>query len=638
MKMNTVKTIMCVFLLGTGFSCEDYLDKQPDDFLTLEKVFEDKSRVEEWLAAIYSGVPENYDNIMRCFDAFADDLAPSLGWAAYGWISSLDLQKGNWDATRAFEQRDRYWITLPRRIRSAYILMERIHPVEGLPQEEVDYMKAEARFLIAYFNSLRLTVWGAIPVQEGLANLEDPLDEMMIGQKPFDEVVELIDAELKAAAEILPPLYSDAKKYGRATSIMCHAVRARLLLFAASPLVNGNTYYANYVNDKGQTIFNQTPDATKWRRAADACKELIDLAHLNGHALYKEYKDGEIDPFLSYQNMLFTTYNNGNKEILFARAWGRTEVYDSRATPRGTAGNGGLGVTQTLVDAFFMKNGLPAITGYNADGSPIINAASGYSESSFSTGTTSAKTSWIEGASGANKANPTNVITQTGTYMMYVDREPRFYISVLYNGAWYRRENRSTTFYSNTYDGGPTHDAPSYGYLVRKKVHPDYDPRNKVNPYRPCVLYRLGEAYLNYAEALNECDPGNPDILVYLNEIRKRAGIPTYGTSAGEIAPPAGKAAMREAIWRERRVELNCENGTRWDDVRRWMIGEEALTGTFYGMNFSGTVKSDDKNNPAAYFVRSYVMDRSFTKRSYWMPIPQTEIDKNLNLRQLPGW
>jgi hypothetical protein len=625
---------MCALLLGISFSCEDYLDKQPDDFLTLEKVFEDKSRIEEWFSAVYSGIPENYNFLMRSLDSFADDIAPSLGWAAYGWVA-IDKQKGNWDATRDWDLRGRYWETLPRRIRSAYILLERIKTVDGLPQQEVDYLKAEMRFLIAYFHCMRLTTFGAIPVPEGLVDLESPAGDMMIGQTPFDEVVDLVDAELKAVAEILPPSYIEAQKYGRATSIACLAVRARLLLFAASPLVNGNTDYANYMNNKGQTIFNQTPDASKWQRAATACKELIDLAEANGHALYKEYKDGVIDPYMSYQNMLFTTANFGNKEILFARAYGDTDTYDRHAQPRGTAGNGGLGVTQTLVDAFFMKNGLPAITGYNADGSPVINAASGYNESGFSTEAVSAKTSWIEGASGNSASSANNVITPSGVYNMYVNREPRFYVSVLYNGAWFRRETRTTQFYSSQSDGGPTHDAPSYGYLVRKKVHPDVDPRTNVQPYRPCVLYRLGEAYLNYAEALNECDPGNPDILHYLNLIRERAGIPAYGSGAGQITVPAD---MKEAIRRERRVELNCENGTRWDDVRRWMIGEDVLNGTFYGMNFSGTKLSVDKNDPTAYFVRTEVMQRSFTKRDYWMPIPQEEIDKNPNLKQLPGW
>ena len=624
-----------VFCLG---SCTDYLDKEPDDYLNLEKVFNDKSDVESWLSAVYSGIVENYASAMRGFDSMADDIAPSLGWEAYGW-PVIGYQKGNFDPTTDWEYRGSYWYTLPRRTRSAYTLLERIHslPEQGLTDQEVEYMKNEAKFLIAYNNYSRLIVWGAIPVQQGMANLKS--DTLMIGQTPFDDVVNDTEAKLLEAARGLPPSYTDAKKYGRATSIMCYAIRARLLLFAASPLVNGNNDYANYRNNKGQLIFNPVYDPAKWTRAAKACKELIDLAAANGHELYKEYNsDGTIDPYMSFQNMLFVTANRGNNEILFPRAWVNSDSYDRHAQPRGTAGNGGLGVSQTLVDAFYMKNGLAPITGYNADGSPVINTASGYTETGFSSSDDVAKTKWIEGGPNGSTKNTTNVITQAGTFNMYCNREPRFYITVLYNGAWSRREGRNTQFYSGGYDGGPTHDAPSYGYLVRKKVSPDVDPRQNVAPYRPGVLYRMGDAYLDYAEALNESDPGNPDIVKYLNLIRERAGIPQYGTSAGLIPVPANQEEMREAIHHERRVELACENGTRWFDLRRWKEAEKQLSGIFYGMNFSGTLNSDNKSNPKSYFVRTPVMTRSFTKKNYWMPIPQDEIDKNPNLHQLPGW
>ena len=100
------------------------------------------------------------------------------------------------------------------------------------------------------------------------------------------------------------------------------AIRARMLLFAASPLVNGNDDpdYAAYQNNKGQNIFNSTYDPTKWERAVKACKELIDEAEANGYHLYYEYnEDGSIDPFMSYSNMCYKEFNQGNKEILFPR-------------------------------------------------------------------------------------------------------------------------------------------------------------------------------------------------------------------------------------------------------------------------------------------------------------------------------
>ncbi|WP_025764108.1 RagB/SusD family nutrient uptake outer membrane protein [Dyadobacter tibetensis] len=608
------KTCLAGILIFAMSACSSFLDKMPEDQLTLEMIFRDKTRTEDWLAGIYTNIPDPYWGHLRSigYDALSDDMAPSTGWEQFGW-NIVARQTGNWSPSSSWDAN--YWEELPRRIRSAYIFIENVKPNQAqlVSEEEVQLMKYEARFLIAYYNILLMEAYGAIPFQQKILEPGASEEELMIGQTPFDEVVAWADQELKTLSEVLPAAYTDSRKFGRATSIMCLAVRARLLLFAASPLTNGNPDYAGFVNNKGQNLFSTTYDASKWTRAMEACRELVQKAESNGHKLYQEYNpDGTIDPFLSYQNMLFKRVTDGNTEILFARPGSDFTSYDRHANPRGAAGNGGLGVTQSLVDAFFMKNGLP-----------IDDPNSGYSEKGFSEKADIRNTQWGEVQGNGQVALP-------GTYNMYVNREPRFYISVLYNGSWIRRESRLTKFYFGEIDGGPTHDAPQNGYLVRKKVHPDHDPRNGINPYRPGILYRLGEAYLNYAEALNEVDPGHPDILKYINLIRKRAGIP-------DLKAGMAQEEMRKAIRRERRVELNCE-GIRYTDIRRWKIGEQVLDGDFWGMNFSGTEKDDQLSNPKAYFKRSVYQKRLFSKKNYWFPVPQREIDKNPNLVQNPFW
>lgn len=620
--MTRIFKYMFATLVVVSFtSCKKYLDRMPDDQLTLEMIFKDKTRTEDWLAGIYTNIPDPYWGYTRdiAFDALADDLAPSTGWEQFGW-TVVSKQNGNWNSTS--EWTPNYWSELPRRIRAAHILIENVkpNPAQLVTEADVALMRYEARFLIAYYYSLLLDVYGAIPYHAGLYSPDASEKELLIGQTPFDETVNWIDAELKELASLLPPSYSNTQKYGRATSIMCLAVRARLLLFAASPLVNGNPDYADFKNHEGVALYNASYDPGKWVKATNACKELVDVAEANGHALYYERNsDGSIDPFLSYQNMMFKRRQDGNNEILFARPDCNFSEYDKHAQPRGTGGNGGLGITQSLVDAFFMENGLP-----------IDDPNSGYVEKGFSTAPEIRNTKWEEVRGGGK-------VTLENTYNMYTHREPRFYISVLYNEAWHRRENRRTQFYFGAMDGGPTHDAPQNGYLVRKKVHPDYDPRNNINPYRPGILYRLGEAYLNYAEALNETEPGNPNILKYLNLIRERAGIPQFGVGNGSLPVPGSQDAMRKAIRRERRVELNTE-GIRYRDIRRWKIGEEVLNGNFYGMNFTGAENNDNESNPKAFFKRSVYQRRVFTKKNYWFPIPQGEIDKNPNLVQNKGF
>jgi hypothetical protein len=175
------------------------------------------------------------------------------------------------------------------------------------------------------------------------------------------------------------------------------------------------------------------------------------------------------------------------------------------------------------------------------------------------------------------------------------------------------------------------YNAPQNGYLVRKKTSPltTFSP-TEYYIYRPDILYRLGEAYLNYAEALNESSPGHADILKYLNEIRERAGIPTYGSNPGQIPAPPDQTTMREAIRAERYVELCCE-GTRYDDLRRWKKAEELLTGKFDGMNFNGATE-------ATYYKRTVYQTRQYKKQFYWFPISQGQMDKNSNLIQTPFW
>ena len=618
MKINLyILLILLIFTLG---SCVDYLDKMPDDELTLEMVFNDKTRTEDWLAGIYASVPDPYWGYTRNigYDALSDDMAPSTGWEQFGW-NVISKQTGNWNPTSYWQAN--YWSELPKRIRSAYIFIDNVKPnnAQKVTEQEAELMKNEARFMIAYYYWLMVEAYGTVPLVLGLTPGDASEEELMIGQTPFDEIINWIDGELFELSTLLPPSYSDNKKFGRATSIMALSVRARMLLFAASPLVNGNQDYSGFVNYNGQELFNPNFDADKWTKAKDATKQLVDKAHDAGHGLYYEYlENGDIDPFLSYQNMMFKKPTEGNTEILFARPGSDHNSYDRHAQPRGTGGNGGFGVTQSLVDAFFMENGLP-----------IDDPNSGYIEKGFSIESEFRETNWIEVQ--GDQEGKEGQVTLPNTYNMYTHREPRFYVSVLYNGAWHRRENRTTRFMTGEWDGGPTHDAPQNGYLIRKKVHPSTDPRNGINPYRPGILYRLGEAYLNYAEALNEADPGNPEILFYLNKIRERAGIRM-------LTNVMGQDEMREAIKKERRVELNNESGIRYNDIRRWKIGQEALNKDFTGMNFYGSEYNDDESMSTSYFKRTVYQKRVFTKKNYWFPVPQSEIDKNTNLVQNPFW
>ena len=601
-------------------SCVDYLDKEPDTELTLPMVFEDKTRIEGWLANVYSHVPDPYWGYARKlgWDILSDDMTASERWRQWDW-KVIPMLLGEWTPSTDWD--GNYWARLPQLIREANIFIENVHPLpeQGISATEVTYMKAEMRFMIAYYYYLLSNTYGPVPFKPNyIAPTDFNLADLMEGQRPYYEVVDWVDKELQEVAKILPAKYTEARKYGRATSIMCLAVRARMLLFAASPLVNGNPDYANHKNKDGENLFSTTADKTKWAYAAQACKELIDAAEAAGHKLYtEENDDGTIDPFMSYQNLFLTRYDEGNTEILFARPGGSEYgEYEKHATPAASGGSGGLGVTQSLVDAFFTENGLP------------INDDSEYEETGFSdSDETRDNTVWDTEVNGG-------AITKSGTYKMYCNREPRFYITVSYNNSYFTQEKRLFDFFNGKKDNPHTHDAPQNGYLIRKKISPDLNVKQGTYKYRPGIVYRLGEAYLNYAEALNESDPGNVEILYYLNKIRERAGIRQYTTGATDEnyihVDLNDQAEMRKLIRAERRVELSCE-GIRYDDLRRWKEAENVLNGDFYGMNFSG-------KDPSSFYVRTPYLKRVYKKAYYWFPIHQSEMDKNDKLVQSPYW
>jgi hypothetical protein len=144
------------------------------------------------------------------------------------------------------------------------------------------------------------------------------------------------------------------------------------------------------------------------------------------------------------------------------------------------------------------------------------------------------------------------------------------------------------------------------------------------------VVYRLAEIYLNYAEALNEYAPGHADIKKYINLIRERAGIPQYGAAAGEVPEPASQDAWRQAIRKERRVELAFEYH-RYFDTRRWKIAEQTDGGPMYGMDVNATTTAD--------FSKRVVFEtRAFMKKNYLWNILQNELSKDKNLVENPGW
>ena len=219
------KTIYGAVLLLSAFgfsACSDYLDKENSTELDLELVFNDKERVEGWLGYIYSGIPDPYLGYLQRtgWDILSDDITPSeryrqfSGWGVIPFILGEWTTNSNWDAS--------FWSAFPQRIREANIFMQRVHALseQGITPTEVDYMKAECRFMKAYYYALLANTYGGIPfAPDEITPTNFNLSDLMVGQTPYDKVIDWCDKELLAASRILPAKYTEARKYGRATSV-----------------------------------------------------------------------------------------------------------------------------------------------------------------------------------------------------------------------------------------------------------------------------------------------------------------------------------------------------------------------------------------------------------------------------------
>ncbi|MFD2036944.1 RagB/SusD family nutrient uptake outer membrane protein [Belliella marina] len=306
--------------------------------------------------------------------------------------------------------------------------------------------------------------------------------------------------------------------------------------------------------------FNPSNDSEKWRKAAEAYKAVIDV---NAYQLNPSY-DRVFVRNLNSVESIHEIINSNRNDI------------ERNHTPVGyEGGSGGINPTQELVDAYEM-----------ADGS---------------------KFDW---------SNPDHASNP------FRDRDPRFYLSILYNGATWRE--RPVESYVGGRDGQGVNNATLTGYYFRKFLDPDVDLLRNQTSTKNHLLLRYAEVLLGYAEAQNEYE--GPDASVYeaVNRIRSRAGMPA-------LEPGLSQAEMRMKIRNERRVEFAFE-GQRFFDVRRWNIATDVFNSPITGLRIT-------QNGGGFQYERIAAENRVFTPNMYLFPIPQNEINSTGgSLQQNPGW
>ena len=614
-----MKKIYILFITITTLlfsSCSgDFLDvsKELAEQRSYESIFSSPEDTHRWLRDAYLGIPD----VTNIFSSNGY----SHPWPILSDELDLNAQPTDWNIEQITSSHFRahrwnnYWLY----IRQANIFLDRAQVIpesgdaEFIDEIELNYLKAQARFLRAYYHFLLFELYGPIPIMDFA---ESPTNiGIDYARNSVDEVVDFIYSELTAISNSLTdPNLANQSTNAIPTKGTALALRAKLMIYAASPLFNGGYDAALRVkNADGKRLFPDY-DANKWQKALDACQAFIDYANAGHYELFKVTNgDGIIDADRS----IYELHNSLNKEVIFARSsvgWGNVSGpsgFDGLSLPRGvrggSQGTGHLSVLQELVDDFFM------IDGYSIEESPL------YSEVGFT--------------SSADEDLTGN--TEAGTFKMYINREPRFYQSVFYNGRKWHIGEEQVWFNSggNSDNGVPNH--AKTGYVSYKRLHRSVynQGSHPKSMYRPGILMRLADFYLLYAEALNEVNPNDPRIITYIDYVRERAGIPLLNDIKPEIK--GNKELQREAIIAERRVELATE-GQRYFDVRRWMIAENepgngGQGGEFHGMDMNAEQLAD-------FYTRTVIETRRWDNSMYLAPIPIDELQNSQLLVQNPGY
>ena len=614
MKLNIITTIIFASLFVFSSCKKDFLDKTPDGDLTQEQVFTNPTYAEQYLTNIYTGLPSE----LQLVDNPAPNSAPYNPFTgasdememSYEPNFTNNMNIGNWNPTSNV---DDIWGQSYIAIRKANIFLENIgqlQPSPLAPAAKINRWRGEAIFLRAFYHFLLIRVYGPVPIIDKSVGLD--ADFLDYKRKPIVDCVNFITSQCDSAVDLLEPRITAANDYGRPDQTTALALKARVLLYMASPLWNGGTS----LTDKDGLELFPGHDDSRWQTAGTAAKACIDQAESVGHKLYRSPSD---NPEFNYQEIF---YNNFNDEVFWTRDDPGYQNIDAYSEPRGMPGAFWplQTPTQNIVDDYQMANGTQPILGYNADMTPIINPLSGYNE----TGQAAVETDDYV----------------AGTRNMYVGREPRFYASIMFTGQKYKwgpPQNRTTPleFWKLGLDGRPFSTGDNYsktGYMLKKLTNPAFVMSPKADPIRVWIFFRLGEQYLNYAEALNEAQGPIADVYKYVNLIRERAGLP-------DLAPGLSKDNMREAIHHERRIELAFETH-RYFDTHRWMTAQAIDDKNIYGLNINGMVSDSEPYTMSSddFYKRTVVEKRVFETKHYYWPIPQSEIEKNQDLVQNPGW
>jgi hypothetical protein len=631
------KIFLGVVAAAAFISCGDYLDVTPDNVGTLEYAFRNRNEAENYLFSCYAYLQRGSDNVHDAgFTMSAEIIYPNdltqKPIDETGFNLLRGTQNTNSPGLNSWDGENGNY-SLFRSIRVCNTMLENIdQPIDLQPLEKKQWI-AEAKFLKAYYHYCLLRKYGPVPLMRKNTSISAGAEEVRTYRDPVDTVVNYIVQLLDSAAPDLPVAIQNlGRDLGRVTNLIALSVKAEVLMYAASPLFNGNADYAGVMDGRGVALFNASYDPQKWQRAADAVRAAIDACEAKGMGLYTFIPPANITKLtdtlrreLTIQNAVTEKWEL-NKELV----WALNPTFDFQGycTPRMTS--------KSIVNIFSNPSTFAV---------PLSMAELFYSDHGVPI---QEDKTWEYG----DRYTPQRSTDNTRFYIhkdyetakMNFRREPRFYAGLAFDGGvWFGNGvvDQSKLYYVQA-RGATSMAGPKdrqriniTGYWAKKLVHYQsvYDDGfQPVHFHMPMI--RMAGLYLWYAEALNEVNGPSAEVYDYINRVRTRAGLSAVEDAwthySKNSTKHTTKEGLRQIIHQERRIELAFEGQAGWD-LRRWKELQEVLSKPLQGWTIYQT-------DPAYYYRPQTVLTPVFGLKDYLWPIRANNLVVNPNLVQNPYW
>ncbi len=602
MKKTIIQYILLLSTIVLITSCKkDFLDTKPLSEISEVDIWNDPVLIQTFINGIYSNVnnPTNGgDGVLR--GEYVDEMHDQ-------WYSFFEFNNSLITPDDLANWRHESWSGLYKNIRACNLFFDKINAVTSFDNTLTDgvllkdRMIGEVHFLRGYLYHQLVSLYGGVPIIKTPYKLTD---DFKIKRDKYADCIKFISDECDSASALLPLVQSEGNQ-GRVTKGAALTLKSRVLLAAASDLYN-TTVFGGYAQPEliGYSDGNRT---ARWQAAKDAAKAVIDL---NQYSLYKATPAPSEPIAQNYADIFIKESTEEDIWVRYYKFTTHTYARESNmlslvAGPNGYHLYGEDTPVGEVVDDFEMIDGTPF--------------------------------SWTDPAK---------------SYEPYKNREPRFYASILYEGAkfkprpvdvraldpvgvlqvgtwqkWDNATNSMTEVYGIDSRKGPieSFNGGYTGYYLRKFINPAVDGQFQQDG-TPWRYMRYAEVLLNYAEACIELNQDG-EARMYINMIRRRAGMPDI-TESGP--------ALRNRYRHERRIELVFEEH-RFFDVRRWVIGPQAYQ-QFSGVNVLYKMNPDHNTATVPTITPMVVQQSNWLNKAYFFPISRDEMNKNSLLFQNPEY